>query len=664
MAEFLASKPYHLQPSTLLERFEILGVVGQGGFALTYLAVDKQLEREVIIKEYFPSSLAQRDPDGFTVIPTDEESFADGLESFYQEALSLSQLQHPNIADVISVIRQNDTAYMVMPYYAGTDLEVHLEMLEEPLSEQEAFEIIQPILRALDYIHNESVIHRDIKPANILLAKRGSHNYPVLIDFGGARQFVADVTQNYTQLLSLGYAPFEQYFKDGKQGPWTDIYACAGVLYRMITGERPPDATERKAGKPLDLSSFSPTLAPVMNKALTEDYGGRYQTVTEFEKDFEAALKGASVPNKQAVHQIPASNTQVNQQGISQQEPSQQAVPPQQQNTGCLKPLLIAFGIFLVLGAVGAGVWWQFFRTRTYTADTAAKLERYVMEAKSGSTIKVVGDLSVQRTLDVTQELSIEKGETETARVTSSGAFPLIRLNSNEPLTLTGLSLGHTGADAANVIEILRGQLVVQETSIEGAIYDGIATGGRGILLSESGQLNLTNSVFQGNGYAGIEANGASTLRIDNTTFERNDTGLILGGTSQSTVAAGKILESTKSGVVVRDNAKLSLNSSNVEKSGAHGISLEDGGALDVVDSLIFLNRAGIFAKDSSTVSITGSTVSQHTEPGLFLKGTSRATAQGNIFENNFAGIYAQEEAVFSQTDNQFSSNENGDTVP
>ena len=662
MAEFLASKPYHLQPSTLLERFEILGVVGQGGFALTYLAVDKQLEREVVIKEYFPSSLAQRDPDGYTVIPTDEESFAEGLESFYQEALSLSQLQHPNIADVISVIRQNDTAYMVMPYYAGKDLEAYVGQLEEPLSEQEAFEIIQPILKALDYVHSESVIHRDVKPANILLAKRGSHNYPVLIDFGGARQFVADVTQNYTQLLSLGYAPFEQYFKDGKQGPWTDIYACAGVLYRMITGDRPPDATERKAGKSLDLSSFSPALAPVMNKAMTEDYGERYQTVAEFEKDVEAALKGTSVPNNQAVHHMPASNVQGNQQGISQQEPNQQE-GAQQQSAGCLKPLLIMLGIFLVLGAVGAGVWWQFFRTRTYTADTAAKLERYVMEAKSGSTIRVVGDLPVQRTLDVTQELTIEKGDGGAARVTSQGTFPLIYLNSEAPLTLTGLTLAHTGMNPANVIEVLRGQLIVQDSRIEGAVYDGNSTGGRGILLSESGQLTLTSSAFQVNGYAGIEATGSSTVTIEGATFESNDTGLILSGESQTSVATSKISNSSKSAISVADNAQLKFNASTVEKSGAHGINLEDSGSAEVVNSFIFFNRAGIFAKDLSTLSLTGSTINGHSDPGLFLKDGSRATVQGNIFEKNYVGIVAQEPAVFNETGNQFSGNEQGDIV-
>ena len=655
MTDFLAPKPYHLQPSTLLERFEILGVVGQGGFALTYLAVDKQLEREVIIKEYFPGGLAQRDPDGYTVVPTDEEKFVEGLESFYQEALSLSQLQHPHIVDVISVIRQHDTAYMVMPYYAGSDLEVYLMERGEPLSEQEAFELIQPIFRALDYIHDESVIHRDIKPANILLASRGAHAFPILIDFGGARQFVADVTQNYTQLLSLGYAPFEQYFKDGKQGPWTDVYACAAVLYRMMTGERPPDAAERKGGKPLDLSSFRPALATVLEKALHEDYHERYQSVAELEADYEAALAGTSIP----VQPTQTGTAQVDQQGV---EDTQQGG-----GGGCLKPLLVTFGLLLVLGAAAAGVWWQFFRTRTYVADTAAKLERFVMEAKGGSTIKVVGDLSVQRTLEVTQELIIEKGDAEVARVTSQGAFPLIRLSSEEALTLIGLTLGHTGVEAANVIEVSRGHLVIQDSTIEGAVSDGnpqAGLGGRGILLKESGQLTTRNASFRSNGYAGIEASGANTLTIENSTFEGNDTGLILAGASQTNIAAGKILGSGKNGILARDTATLKLNSSNVEKNGAHGINLQGSGALEVINSQIYLNRAGIFADDTSTVLITGSTISRHADPGLFLKGSSQATAQGNTFENNFAGIYAQEDAVFSQTGNQFANNENGDTVP
>ena len=445
MPDFLAPKPYHLQPGSIVDRFEMLGVVGQGGFALTYLAIDKQLEREVIIKEYFPNNLAQRDTDGATVIPTSDETYQEGLSSFYQEAQALSQLQHPNVADVISICRDNDTAYIVMPHYAGKDLEAYLQGKGEPLSEKEAFDIMRPVLKALDYIHGEKVIHRDIKPANILMAERGKHSYPVLIDFGGARQFVADVTQNYTQLLSLGYAPFEQYFKDGKQGPWTDIYACAAVIYRMVTGAKPPDAAERKAGQALNLILFRPAVNAVIQKALSENYQGRYQSAHEFEQAFEKALQTTQAQAGQQTAQgntatlptgnLPAANLtapQAAQANALQNDLPQTPTGESGTTEGTDKPkrglmgCLIPIAILALLGLVAVGVWWQFFRTRTYTADTPAKLERYLIDARKGSIIEISTAIVLTRTLDITQELTLQGTDPATSRLESQGSFPFI----------------------------------------------------------------------------------------------------------------------------------------------------------------------------------------------------------------------------------------------
>lgn len=676
MANYLPPKPYHLQPGTVLDRFELLGAIGQGGFALTYLAQDTQLEREVIIKEYFPSNLAQRNADGYTVIPTSDEAYQEGLVSFYQEAQALSQLQHPNIADVISVIRDNDTAYIVMPYYAGKDLEVYLEELGEPLSEVAAFEITKPILRALDYIHSEKIIHRDIKPANILMAERGSHVFPVLIDFGGARQFVADVTQNYTQLLSFGYAPFEQYFKDGKQGPWTDIYACAAVLYRMVSGTKPPDATERKAGKALNLVLFSQAVIPVMQKALSENYKDRYQSAKEFSEAFDGALKATQAQLGQGANQVRMPAANLNAAGTPQANLANQGgeatatEEPAKEKTekrgflGCLIPV----AILAVLAAVGAGVWWQFFRTRVYTADTPAKLERYLMDAKKGSIIEIPTAIILSRSLDINQELTLKGTSPETSRLESPGNFPVIRFNSAESLTLSNLTLSHTGQIGSNVLEVEQGKLSLDAVVIQGAVLDpATGQGGRGVLLKNNAQLNAISTQFQNNELVGLEASGANTLSLSKSYFQCanmqakqgcNGQGLVLKGSSQTTLTDSQILRSIRSGIETQENAQLSLGQSILQENGTHGVNLKGGSQLTSSNSLFHNNLSGILAEGNAVVTIKDSTFSQNEETGLWLVESSRGSAENSRFENNYIGIAQDASQQLSESNNQFSGNQ------
>ena len=219
-------------------------VLGQGGFGITYLAHDPNLDQFVAVKEYLPMELAVRDSDN-SVYPASEangERYRWGLERFISEARTLAKFKHPAIVRVLSVFEENNTAYMVMEYERGESFQQVIDQRKQ-FTEQELMQILGPLLDGLELIHSHGFIHRDIKPANIYIRRDGS---PVLLDFGSARQALGEQTKSLTSIVSPGYAPFEQYYsKSDKQGPWTDIYSLAATVYRAMTGLMPMDAIDR-----------------------------------------------------------------------------------------------------------------------------------------------------------------------------------------------------------------------------------------------------------------------------------------------------------------------------------------------------------------------------------------------------------------------------------
>src|SRR5574338_114446 len=237
-------------------------VLGQGGFGITYLARDTNLDGLVAIKEYLPCEVAQRHA-GATVRPRTEAlgaRYGWGLERFIAEARTLARFDHPNIVRVYSVFEANDTAYMVMRFEEGETLACLLER-RGTLPEAELLRILLPILDGLERVHGAGFIHRDIKPQNIHIRQDGS---PVLLDFGSARQSL-ESPRTMTILVAPGYAPLEQYYGGaGVQGPWTDIYGLAATCYRAVTGQAPVDAIVRTKGV---LGSVREVLEPASSVA-------------------------------------------------------------------------------------------------------------------------------------------------------------------------------------------------------------------------------------------------------------------------------------------------------------------------------------------------------------------------------------------------------------
>jgi serine/threonine protein kinase len=263
-------------------------VLGVGGFGITYLAWDSHLEKPVAIKEYLPGELAARAAGG-AVAPPSGEREADyrwGLERFLQEARTLARFEHPNIVRVLRYFEANGTAYMVMDYERGEPLKTVLQHSPQP-PEALLKELARPLLDGLAVVHAGGFLHRDIKPDNIVVRANGQ---PVLIDFGAARNAIGGTTRSLTAVLTPGYAPLEQYSGEGRQGPWTDLYAFAGVLYRAVTNHPPPDAVSRlrSDGVASSLtaarSRYSEPFLQAIEWALTMDEKRRPQSVDEWRR--------------------------------------------------------------------------------------------------------------------------------------------------------------------------------------------------------------------------------------------------------------------------------------------------------------------------------------------------------------------------------------------
>ena len=285
---------------TILNGKYFLGkVLGEGGFGITYLAMDLNFEMPVAVKEYFPVGLASRDTsiegstENVSVITGEKKKYYDyGIRSFSAEAKNLAKFQRTDgIIAVKDFFLENHTAYLVMEYIDGKTLKQYLEEKGAPLSEEETLRLIRPILNDLQKIHEEGIIHRDISPENIMLAKDGR---VVLIDFGAARISTGAETKSLTVLLKHGYAPVEQYQTQGKQGPYTDIYAICATMYRMMSGEKPEEAIDRMVEDKvvrLEIKNglyISHAVSEAVQKGLAIQSKDRFQTVGELkEKLFE-----------------------------------------------------------------------------------------------------------------------------------------------------------------------------------------------------------------------------------------------------------------------------------------------------------------------------------------------------------------------------------------
>jgi serine/threonine protein kinase len=267
---FAEDAPVHqLTPGTILAgKYLTVKTLGEGGFGITYLGYNLQLDIKVAIKEYFPEGLAARDhthSEQVSVYGGERDTlFQDGAQKFMQEARSLARFSSlPGIVSVNDFFHENGTAYIVMKYLEGVTLKEYVEKRGGKIPASEALSLVRPVVESLTRVHDAGIIHRDISPDNVMITDGGAY----LIDFGAARSFAS--AHSMSVLLKFGYAPEEQYRSKGEQGPWTDVYSLCATLYWCITGHKPPEALERLEEDTISLPSvLGATIAPGVEQAL------------------------------------------------------------------------------------------------------------------------------------------------------------------------------------------------------------------------------------------------------------------------------------------------------------------------------------------------------------------------------------------------------------
>ncbi|UNC91462.1 serine/threonine-protein kinase [Candidatus Contubernalis alkaliaceticus] len=287
--------PVHLTPGTILNEKYLIGrALGQGGFGITYLSWDINLNLKLAIKEYYPQDLATRAAGHSQVSAYTgnlSSQYEYGLEKFLQEARTLAQFEgHPSIVSVRDFFKANETAYIVMSYIEGVTLKGYLKASDNQLPYDRVLAIMMPVLDALSEVHAVDILHRDISPDNIFINKKGQ---VILIDFGAARQSIGEKGRSLSIILKPGFTPEEQYRSKGIQGPWTDIYAAAATMYRVITGQMPPESLDRLEEDTLvPPSQLGLEIGEIQERALLKAMAvrsaDRFQTV----KEFQSALLG------------------------------------------------------------------------------------------------------------------------------------------------------------------------------------------------------------------------------------------------------------------------------------------------------------------------------------------------------------------------------------
>ena len=294
---------YCLRKGTrLIGRYTVEGVLGQGGFGITYLGMDELHKKKVAIKEFFPQGIVTRNieyEDTVTVtLVGEKENYDKGKERFLKEAQTMAMFsKDKGIVKALDFFEINNTAYIVMEYLEGVTLKQYLRE-NKRIDAEDLVELLVPLIEALDEIHSQGLIHRDISPDNIMVLPDGRIK---LMDFGAARDYTEFGEKSLSIVLKPGYAPPEQYQTHGVQGPWTDIYALCATMYKCITGENPPDAIDRLVDDYLKkISAFGITVSPQIEKAIIKGMSvaakDRYQNVGDFCEDLYGGYEENSEP--------------------------------------------------------------------------------------------------------------------------------------------------------------------------------------------------------------------------------------------------------------------------------------------------------------------------------------------------------------------------------
>ncbi len=302
----LSSLPKNcLMPGTLLNNRYVVGnPIGVGGFGITYKCLDLQIGGVCAVKEYLPANISGRNRPEHNIFVQDGyiERFNQMMKSFANEASLLQTLHHKNVITSYDSFFENNTAYYVMEYCDGIDLRRYTKNFTKKLDANEGLSILTQVMNGLEYVHSKGILHRDIKPDNIYIT---SNQTVKILDFGSARNEMEQYKKELSAIITVGYAPIEQYGGRGVQGHYTDIYALGATFYHLFTGRMPIESTQRVSeDKLVPFSVLRPDLPDnlkfCIERCMVLSKNSRVQNVGEMKHILETVN-----PNPQPAHVPP-----------------------------------------------------------------------------------------------------------------------------------------------------------------------------------------------------------------------------------------------------------------------------------------------------------------------------------------------------------------------
>ncbi len=526
----LVANALHLRQGSILGRYELGKVLGQGGFGVTYAGRDTLLGRGVAVKELFPEGSSRR---GSAVVPPRSSNFPLEREKFLEEARTLAQFDHPSIVRVWDAFEMNDTAYLVMEFLRGETLG---KRMERPISGAEVEDIARKILGGLEQVHAANMLHRDIKPDNIYLTQ---DSRAVLIDFGSARAFAeGGAASTHTRLVTPGYAPPEQYASSAKFGPYTDLYALGATLYHALSGKMPPPATDRMLGEALEPlpGSVPAGLRQLIERCMALQVSERPQNVSEV-----MGLLGMGAETRVPV---PSSAPAFN--------PAASSTPPIRSSAPTPAPVPIPADVVHPPGG---------------------NLVQAIDRAVDGARLRLApGKFVLTRVLELKKSVILVGSGREQTRITGDSEGYLVYASGGK-LTLESLTLEHTGRRPADVL-VSSTTLEVRNVRVAGGLTDPAGDGGNGIVLLGGADATLEGCVSEQNAASGLFLSETARVFSANSQFIHNGScGIAFFGHSSGLIRKNICTSNSLHGIVVTDDAQPILEENTFERNKECGVA-------------------------------------------------------------------------------------------
>lgn len=606
----------HLPKGTRLAsgRYSIGGLLGRGGFGLTYHGSDTILKRPVAIKELFPKGSTRRVT---SLVPPETlglDAYLEAKQLFLEEASVLAKFNHPAIVRVWDVFEDNGTAYLVMEYLSGHTLLGHLAQYGT-LSSSEVLGLMEPLLAGLEEMHGAGLLHRDIKPDNVFLTDDGR---TMLIDFGAARGYALNQQKVENRVtLTHGYAPPEQYTARTDFGPSTDLYALGATLYQCLTGQKPPNATDRQKGTVLPTlpANIPHSLQNTLTLTLALDSRERPQNVREVHE----LLSGSSQASVRlgphddlhlAIKQLPEGT-------VVTLEAGEYRLP---------RRLEIKKSISLH----GAGIG----QTRIIGAD-----RYFVVQINSAGYFNAQG-------------ISFEHIGDEQAHVLTVSAGEVFIQNCRFEGGTRSLEWRGTGL---YLYKNAKGGMISDNVFCHNAIGIALQSEARPMVQGN----HIHDNLSEGIAYFDFAGGTARLNRL-----ERNRNGIVVGGEAQPTIEENTLSLQTGSGLVYSGNAAGVAKENTIEKSSEHGVWVGADAFPKLEKNLIRRNRLDGLAYEANTLgNARANIIEKNGGMGISVSGHAKPTLERNILrENAQIGLYYSESAGGTASKNTCEFNQ-GDGV-